>query len=392
LAVATIEDRLLAANFRPTGFDYMRIILAVSIVCFHSILTSYGPASESVAWDHVRPIFGLVLPMFFALSGFLVCGSLERTETLIKFIGLRALRLVPALAVEITLSALVVGPAFTNHALSGYFHDPLFSHYFLNIVGDIHYHLPGVFHGNPNPDRVNQQLWTIPWELKCYLVISAFAFFGLLRFRWLSFGLSAALPFLLIGWVSRHHGLTASTLADISGHKAVSGFVLVAAFLAGASIYRLRGSIPASRPLFVGSFAACGLLLAVPFGELFCPIPAAYMTVYLGIFKPKLWNFLKTGDYSYGIYLFGFVIQQAVAGLGPWAHHWWINLGISAPATMLVAVCSWHYVEKPALKLRTRLSAIEERWIRFTKNAGPLRLKVLVSDSLPNVKSPRTAI
>ena len=104
--------------------------------------------------------------MFFALSGFLVASSLERCKTLFTFLGLRAIRILPALAVEIFISALIIGPLFTTEPAKAYFAAPEFHDYFLNILGDIHYHLPGVFAANPS-DAVNGQLWTVPYEMIC---------------------------------------------------------------------------------------------------------------------------------------------------------------------------------------------------------------------------------
>ena len=47
----------------------------------------------------------------------------------------------------------------------------MFWGYFLNILGDIHFKLPGVFVNNTT-DVVNSNLWTLPWELQCYIVMS----------------------------------------------------------------------------------------------------------------------------------------------------------------------------------------------------------------------------
>ena len=118
-----------------------------------------------------RPITLSYLPMFFALSGFLVTASALRTRRLIPFLGLRVLRLLPALFVEVTLSAIILGAIFTQLPLSQYYASPMFWSYFLNIIGDIHFFLPEVFTNN-NTDIVNSNLWTLPWELQCYIVMS----------------------------------------------------------------------------------------------------------------------------------------------------------------------------------------------------------------------------
>src|SRR4051812_44634124 len=118
----TIDARMIATRGRTTGFDYLRIGLAISIVLWHGIITSYGWAVEAVHWRAPEGVaFRFVLPMFFALSGFLVAGSLDRCRTLLGFFGLRVLRIVPALAVETTLSALIFGPLLTSDRLAEYF-------------------------------------------------------------------------------------------------------------------------------------------------------------------------------------------------------------------------------------------------------------------------------
>ncbi|HEX5327955.1 MAG TPA: hypothetical protein VFW75_14905, partial [Acetobacteraceae bacterium] len=84
---------------------------------------------------------------------------------------------------------------------------------------------------------------------------------------------------------------------------------------------------------------------------------------------------VSSGDYSYGMYLYGYPLQQAVASVGPATHHWAINVGIALPAAWLVAYCSWHYVERRALALRSHLPALEARIVRWVSD----RRQVLVA-------------
>ena len=177
--IATVMDE---KPGNASGFDCLRIALAISVMVWHSPANSYGPDGEYlvrgglIGW----PLTLCILPSFFALSGFLVAGSLAR-NTLPGFLTLRALRIVPALAVEVTLSALMIGPLVTTLPLWHYFSDREFIHYFLNIGGDIHYFLPGVFNDLPLPQYVNLQLWTVPWELTCYIAIVVAATLGIIR-------------------------------------------------------------------------------------------------------------------------------------------------------------------------------------------------------------------
>lgn len=140
LASPSIEQRLIDVGMRPSGFDYMRLILAISVIFFHSLEFS----SRTVALPFLthRP-FNLwdlsVVPMFFALSGFLVAGSLDRSRSLLDFIGLRVLRIFPALAVDTLFAAVVLGSLLTNLSLGPYFQSVGFRAYLLNMAGDIHY-------------------------------------------------------------------------------------------------------------------------------------------------------------------------------------------------------------------------------------------------------------
>jgi peptidoglycan/LPS O-acetylase OafA/YrhL len=65
--------KFLAAQGRPGGFDYMRLILALLVICWHSVVTTYGDEFQDEVWGSGwRVAWAVILPMFFALSGFLV--------------------------------------------------------------------------------------------------------------------------------------------------------------------------------------------------------------------------------------------------------------------------------------------------------------------------------
>jgi peptidoglycan/LPS O-acetylase OafA/YrhL len=85
--------------------------------------------------------------------------------------------------------------------------------------------------------------------------------------------------------------------------------------------------------------------------------------VFFGLTNPRKSGFLNGADYSYGIFLYGFVIQQTFMALAPWGRHWWINIAFAVPAATAVAAISWHVVEKPALALRKPLARLEAAWI-----------------------------
>ena len=165
-------------GFGP-GFDFLRIALALGVMLWHSLAAVDGntlAGKDTPAWLAVYAI----LPMFFALSGFLVTGSAMRLP-LSQYILNRVFRIVPALGVDILLSALILGPIFTAFTLADYFGGEQFGRYFLNIIGIIHYQLPGVFLDNPLGGVVNGSLWTVPYEILCYVLMSVMIGVGIVR-------------------------------------------------------------------------------------------------------------------------------------------------------------------------------------------------------------------
>lgn len=367
-----IKKRIELTGGRSSGFDYMRLALSVTVVLLHTVSISYGENADAVFWyGPLKPVYRLVLPMFFALSGYLVAASLERAKTIGVFLGLRVLRIYPALATEVLLSALILGPLLTAVPLLDYFKGSEFHLYLWNVTGDIHYQLPGVFKQNPVGPVVNAQLWTVPYELLCYITLAIFSVAGILRFRAISI---CAVIFATIGFVAvrflKYHGHFPETDA------AFSGFLLIVAFLSGLTFYLYRDIVPWSGKLAVVCGLVSVLLVAViPNGEYAAPLPIAYLTVYLGLTNFPRIGLLNHADLSYGIYLYGYTIQQAVADLFPWSRHWYLNGLISLPLVFLVAGGSWHFIERPALSLKSRLYGLET-WYLARRSRGFVRPEV----------------
>lgn len=379
--VTTFGSRLADAGNRPSGFDYMRIALAVLVVASHTINVCYGPEFTQAVWSGpARAPLALILPMFFALSGFLVAGSFERCRTIVSFFGLRVLRLLPALAVDTLIAALLVGPLFTNLPLHQYFTDPAFRAYFFNILGDVHYTLPGVFTNNPWPAAINQQLWTLPYELACYIALTGASYAGVAQRPRLLLAASIGANVLLVAQLAFHHRSTALT---------VHGPMLVICFFYGVCAFQFRNRIRWNSWLFVLSTVVALICLSVRGADYLAALPATYLTVFLGLTQPRRHRFVASGDYSYGIFLYGFPLQQTVSTmLGTAALVWYVHFPISLAATLLFAMMSWHGVEKRALKLRGLLNRIEDGalYIAAAVPGGRYLVPALVART---AKSPR---
>jgi len=354
-----IAQQLDHTRGRATGFDYLRIVLACSVVAWHTILVCYGPAAEPPFWQSsIRPLIFVILPSFFALSGFLVAGSLVRVDNLPVFLTLRALRIFPALSCEVLISALILGPLLTVFSLHHYFADHQFRIYFFNIVGNIHFYLPGMFVNNPT-DKVNQQLWTIPSELRCYVIIAILSFLTISKWPRLFIVVAVAfnIGFFCREWHSRGDALLGLT---------PSGGVLISCFLWGVALYLNRNYIYYS--VWIFGIAALSAWLAITWrtgtvypGVYLAPLPISYLTIYAGLQNPRKVGLIAMGDYSYGIYLYGFPIQQSIACLMPSYRVWYFNLITSLVVTSLLAWSSWTLIESRVLSGRQRAIG----WVEF---------------------------
>jgi peptidoglycan/LPS O-acetylase OafA/YrhL len=371
----TIGSTLARHKGMGPGFDLMRLGLACAIFYGHAKWiagSSAGPATlvnELVAngmdLDQARaaaldmsPLASIkrachlaLVPMFFALSGFLVSGSAERLRAVKPFLAFRILRIVPALSVEVVLSALVLGPLFTTLALTDYLTHPEFVRYFGNIAGIVHLSLPGVFAGNPATDNINVNLWTLPSEFYCYLIAALLIATGILfRPVVLLVAMSLVTAILLAASLLVDFGVT---MGNIYGAPVVSYY-----FFVGCVFYQWRDRIPFRAVYFVLACVLACVSMAFPHGVFLAPAFLTYATVYVGcIGWPRL-PLIHRGDYSYGIYLYGFPITQALVATVPAlrGHENWLALAAGA-LTVAFAVASWHVVEKPMLRFKRHFGA-----------------------------------
>jgi peptidoglycan/LPS O-acetylase OafA/YrhL len=326
---------------RANGFDGLRLALALGIATFHSFTIATGgtdgmpPALQAAA--------RLILPAFFAISGYLVSASLARCATVREFLILRLLRIMPALCVVVSASALLLGPMLTDLPLRLYFGDPGLPVYFRNIVMQFHFALPGLFMTNPRPFVVNGSLWTLPIETICYGVLAGLAL--MLRGRKLLTALSA-LTLLLLFPLLPFVGLL---LAWLPAKE------LVLAFCGGALLFLCARRVPYSAPAGVVSLCGAFLLARDPAMMGWASILLSYGTIWLAM--RRIPASLTRADYSYGVYLTAYPLEQAWMRLCPGCGVWWADLLFAIPLAMIAAAVLWHGVEKPLLSRKHEIIA-----------------------------------
>ena len=79
-----------------------------------------------------------------------------------------------------------------------------------------------------------------------------------------------------------------------------------------------------------------------------------YATLVLAYYPPlDVPGFRRFGDYSYGIYVYAYPTQQAIASvLGPMPPL--LLFGLAYPVVFALAFASWHAIERPALRLKRK--------------------------------------
>jgi peptidoglycan/LPS O-acetylase OafA/YrhL len=346
--MATLAER---TRSRENNFDVLRLAAALLVVYAHSFALARGqePAFAGAT------LGGLGVPVFFAISGFLIARSWALDPRPLAFIVKRVLRLWPALLVVLLFSSLVLGAAVTHVPLADYFRSPRLSEY---VVENARLHttfwLPGVFDHNPLPSAVNGSLWTLPAEVKAYAIVLALGLAGLLR---RPLALVAALE--LVIWLLVADGSTRpQVLAHQLGSPAEMQFI--ALFVGSALLFSLRNRIPLDWRLALAATVAAALAsrLGIGLRTTAWALTVPYIVVFLAFCTPAwLRVAVRPGDLSYGIYIWAFPVQQTLM---------WINrdfspvelFALAAPLTWGVAFVSWRCIEAPALRLKRRLRIV----------------------------------
>ena len=343
-----IADR---ASGRDNNFNLLRILAAVGVLVSHAYPLSLGP-------DAVAPLEGLLhgislgtlgVMMFFSISGFFITRSFAQQKSLTGFFRARALRLFPALVVVLAITVLVAG-FFLTKATPEDFWRAVPSYYLHNVtLLSQRYDLPGVFETNPYGNAINGSLWTLTYEVMCYLGVVLCGLAGFLA-RPRQFAL-VLLVFATACIATAIHPL----------HPRIASLMMLGLpFAVGMAFWVWRQMIPLSGPLALLALTVTAVVGVIPaLAALFEPVfvlALAYRVFVIGYVKsPLLARYNRVGDYSYGTYVYAFPIQQMLAASGvvdPLA-----NMAWALPATLFCAILSWHLIEAPAMQTKARMKA-----------------------------------
>ena len=343
------------------SFDGLRLVGALAVIWGHSFYLSrsrYEPP-----WIAGYPVATLGVVIFFSISGYLITASWQRTPDLRSYFAARCLRIFPALLVVVLCSVLLIGPLVTSLPLGDYLQRRDAWTYLGNAMLRFQQPLPGVW--DDHPDRsVNVSLWTLSVEFVCYLMVPAVL---LLRRSLQPLAVLAVLGSAVV--VTFIPGLAGLRLWNTHlGGVATMGLF----FLAGAllRVWYVRGHkfrLDVALALLVAHFV---LVEAVPgFQWHFGWVTLPYVVLWIGLASvPVLRSAGRRGDFSYGLYLWGYPVQQVVVDL--FGHlPAWQNLPLVLLLTGGLAVASWRLVEAPALRWKERIGGArgEERLVSGTR-------------------------
>lgn len=337
----------------PNNFDFVRVLAAGMVLCSHQFALNGRPEPNLFGLLNLGTLGVLV---FFSVSGYLVAQSWDRDPHLLRFALKRFLRIWPGLAVVTVVAALLLGPAVTQDSLHEYFHSSMTWDYFSQLYLGIRFYLPGVFEHHPLP-VVNGSLWTIPIEVRWYGLLMLAGVCGLVRrrVRWLMLAVLLLYAIYIYAVFDVQHNPRARFPLPDFGCEYGSFFCY------GVLMHQFRDSWRRHRSLLTCLLGVSAATLAGwhhGYAALFVVLPFA--VIWLGTSStPVLRRFGRYGDFSYGIYIYAFMLQQLLVWLMGTEHSYAFGLLLSAVCTLACAALSWHLVERPALALKRHLTGAE---------------------------------
>lgn len=350
-----IEERQLASQ--GNNFNLVRLLLASFVIWSHTAWLLNG----FVERDGISELVGhtiayLAVDGFFFVSGFLISQSLFRQPGVVSFAAMRFGRIWPGLAVSLVATALAF--AWLSGRPLAYLADGetlrFLGKNLLQVKG--HYYLPPITSGGALL-VVNGSLWTITWELRCYIALGLFYAFTLAtRRRALAAATLVSLA-ICLGWTVVRE--LSPVFPDVSrglGYHLAVWMRLWGCFATGIVVaiwHRRVIVIPwLPIPLWLAAVAEHRWLGT----GLLAPL-AMFYSVIVVAFCQRAERAATAGwhDLSYGTYIYAFPVMMLIHLHVPRLTHPQLALANLA-ATLVVAAASWLLVEKPALAATKRLT------------------------------------
>lgn len=340
---------------RENNYSFLRILCAVAILYGHMYILMGNTAPVLFAEE----INSIGFKLLMVLSGYLTTQSCIYEEKGYIYALKRIFRIIPGLLFY-TVMAIFIGALFTTQNITGYFLHPKTWAYLKCVLLNPQMVLPGVFTENPYPYSVNGSLWALPMEVFCYILIFVILkVFSRLKYRKVIIG---AVTFGFYIMQIAHLRFFPDAKFPFWGSYWARIFTLAPYFFMGA-LYALTDikkkcnlQIAVVILMLMVSFRSNNYILYEMMNMLFLP----YIFISVGeCNKPVFSNFMKNCDISYGIYLWGFFIQQILV------HIIIVRAQITMPPNIIfllsvvfsvdMGIISWYLIEKPAQHILKRI-------------------------------------
>jgi len=342
------------SNTRNNNFDFIRLLLSFCVIITHSYIIIDRSDNNELFLQLTRDqisIATLAVNYFFVISGFLICASWINSKSTSDYFRKRILRIYPAFIVVVLFTIFVVGPLGTTD-LAGYFSSPNTYKFFIR---QIFFHKDPLLYGTLNnggtPSLPLGSVATLRYEVAAYIMVAVMGMLGLFRNRYIHIVL-LVVAIVVYNTLPNHVFLKLPFFGSLGGYMTR----LATYFLSGLCFYMYRDLIPHNRPLFFGALAL--LVGACIMGQglhWILPICATYLLFYFAYSRTiNVHNFAKYGDFSYGVFLYGYPVQQLLWYYFPNVKQPMLQAIVAMIISCGFAALSWHFVEKPFLRLKSK--------------------------------------
>lgn len=327
------------------NLDLIRLVASLSVIVYHSFALNpqWGITDPVKNFFGYMTTGGLAVKIFFFISGLLVTNSLLSRNSTIHFIVSRSLRVFPGLAFVVMMTAFLIGPIFTTMPIAEYFktNQPIV-YVIKNMLLDTQYTLPGVF--EKNSYGVNGSLWTIHYEVLAYVILA------LLYVT--KFGSSRLISSLLC-LIVIIEPITPLKGALFAGSSNNAIYLLAPCFALGSLLAINKNHFHTNLYIPLILFFAQFIFNDEYISSLLLCISICLLSLHISSMKLVIGFHLKH-DISYGVYLWGFPVQQIISqnlNLHPT-----LNIALSILLAISMAFVSWFLVEKPAMRFAKKIA------------------------------------
>ena len=346
VAIPAVHSSSPVVASRNRTLDLLRIVFALMVLYSHAYeIPGHGNSEVSAALHPFLSLGTLGVIGFFVLSGSLIVQSWLRTPVWAEYLWKRVLRIVPGYLVAVVISVIVAG--LVAPGVPHFFQRLPSARFFASIAALSGPMTPPVYPGLVT-GGVNNSLWTITYEFRCYLLVGILATLGIFRYRigWLVlsvviFGASFSRPLIVrFSWEPHLFQGDFGLLVR-----------LVSVFLLGGCFGIYRDRIPYNAALAFSAAAGIVAVFWLHGPEQLIYFFGAYLTFYAASLKLTfLQSARELPDISYGMYLYGWPVESLVLNF--------LHLPALVTFAFSSLICaalgwlSWHFVERPMLQLK----------------------------------------